>query len=323
MKKIIIEALHTLNIPFEENVDLKRKTWIHRGGIAQIFISPRNATELEQIARFLYRNNIDFFIFGHTSNLYIKNTRDLDVVISTMKCNAVDVTDNCIVCEAGTSVIKLSHQMIEHGITGFEYLTELPGTVGAALVNNSSCKENSISKLLLNATVLFPNGSKRTLSPGDFCFSYRNSVFKSGILKGTILTVTLKRLNGDTEVLKKIAIDNSRERVNRLGGHGKNLGCTVNKKGSSGRMGLKYYLPMQAIKLWGKIMNNDSLKTNRHINRALCKLAHCRQVEPYISPYNPIVFIWEDEGADDAFPTYLSFMKKVYGSDSLEIQVIE
>lgn len=319
----IIDVLNQLRVPFEENVDLKRKTWIHRGGIARLFITPQNANELKEIASFLYKEHIPFFLFGHTSNLYIKNNCDIDVVVSTMKCNAVEVKDTHILCESGASVIKLSHRMIEEGVAGFEYLTELPGTVGAALVNNSSCKGNSISKLLEKAEILYPDGRVKTLTPEDFHFKYRNSDFKSGIQVGTILTLTLRRNNGNAESLRKIANLNSLDREKRLGGHAKNLGCTVNKLEGSGKMGLKYSAPLHLIRIWGRLAKKDSLQINRAVNHILCKLAHCQQIEPYISPYNPIVFVWEDEGADAAFPVYLEFMRRVYKFNSLEIQIVE
>ena len=323
MKQKIIEELNNLGIQYEESVDLRRRTWIHRGGIAHLFITPLNSEELESIVRFLYRENIDFFIFGHTSNLYIKNERNIEVVVSTIKCNAFEIKEGFIICESGTSVIKLSHRMIAEGITGFEYLTELPGTVGAAVVNNSSCKTNSISQLLISARVLFPDGIVKTLYPEDFHFSFRNSVFKSGTIEGTILTVTLIRNNGDTDSLKQIALANKLERERILGGHAQNLGCTVNKGEGGKRMRMKYFLPMLAIIQWGKITNKDSLCINRRIYHLLCTLAHYKQVEPYISPYNPIVFMWKDEGADNVFQSYLDFMSKVYNYNSLEIQVIE
>lgn len=323
MKQKIVEVLKQLGIPFEEDVDLKRKTWIHRGGTAHLFIIPQNADDLKEIVGFLYKEQISFFLFGHTSNLYIKNNCDIDVVVSTMKCNAVELTQSHIFCESGVSVINLSHRMIEEGIAGFEYLTELPGTVGAALVNNSSCNGNSISKLLERAEVLYPDGSVKTLTSDDFHFQYRNSDFKTGTQIGTILTLTLRRINGNTDFLREVARKNSIDREKRVGGHAKNLGCTVNKIKGSGEMSLKYSVLMRLIRIWGRLVKKDAKQTNRAINHVLCKMAHCQQIEPYISPYNPIVFVWEDEGADAAFPLYLEFMRKVYKFNSLEIQVVE
>ena len=78
--------LNLLTISYETNVNLKKRTWIHRGGIAELFITPVNAEELEKVVSFLYSKNIEFQLIGHTSNLYILNSCDISVVVSTSKC---------------------------------------------------------------------------------------------------------------------------------------------------------------------------------------------------------------------------------------------
>ena len=62
------------SIQYETNVSLKKRTWIHRGGIAELFITPVNAEELEIVVSFLYSQSIRFQLIGHTSNLYILNS---------------------------------------------------------------------------------------------------------------------------------------------------------------------------------------------------------------------------------------------------------
>lgn len=59
------------SIQYETNVSLKKRTWIHRGGIAELFITPVNAEELEKVVSFLYSQSIRFQLIGRTSNLYI------------------------------------------------------------------------------------------------------------------------------------------------------------------------------------------------------------------------------------------------------------
>lgn len=103
-------------------------------------------------------------LIGHTSNLYILNECNIPVVVSTAKCRYFQIEDGQLFCEAGVGVINLSKQMIKQGIKGFEYLTGLPGTIGAALVNNSSCRENSISELLVSARVVLKDGSIKIFS---------------------------------------------------------------------------------------------------------------------------------------------------------------
>lgn len=83
----ITEFLEENNVLFEENISLKKKTWIHRGGMCSLFIMPANIRELELTAQFLYKGNYEFLLIGHTSNLYILDSCNIPLVVSTAKCN--------------------------------------------------------------------------------------------------------------------------------------------------------------------------------------------------------------------------------------------
>lgn len=323
MNSHIKSYLDANRIPYEINVDLKKKTWIHRGGIAGIYITPESSEELEKVVLFLYRNNIKFLLVGHTSNIYILNECNIPVVVSTVRCRNYKIENGKIYCEAGVGVISLSKQMIKTGICGFEYLTGLPGTVGAALVNNSSCKTNSISDLLISAKVILKDGTIRTFYYNDFKFEFRNSVFKKRDLEGTIISVILRAEPGDSKQLKKISEENDVERERLLDGHSRNLGCTVNRCFINGKMPLIYRIPLFLSSIILKfICCSPERKISLNI-KLLCYISGYKSIVLYISPKNPIIFKWIDEGADAAFPLYLEFMRKVYMTDKVEIEVIK
>ena len=54
----------------------------------------------------------------------------------------------------------------------------------------------------------------------------------------------------------------------------------------------------------------------------ICFLTGYRAIAPYVSSKNPIIFSWLDDRADTVFPLYLEFMKKVYKTDKIEIEII-
>ena len=309
-------------IDFSENVDLKKKTWIHRGGVASLFVIPSNTSELKLVVAYFYNRSLDFKLFGHTSNLYVRNETNIPIVITTHKCSKYYVENEIIHCEAGTGVIKLSNDMVAKGISGFEYLTELPGTVAAALINNSSCKKNSISNLLISADVLLHDGSIVKLAPEDFKFAFRTSVFKQKKLNGVIISVRLRAEYASVVNLKRIAEQNAKDRKIRLDGHAKNLGCTVHRAFSLGKMPMKYYLPALFIKLWCNVLGKSNEYYNTKCNKFLCRISGCEIAYPYISKKNTIVFLWLDDGADEAFPIYLKFMESVYRTSQIEIEII-
>ena len=319
---ILISYLKENGIDFDVNVDLKKKTWIHRGGIAKVYITPNDKFQLFSLSRFLFINRIDFLIVGHTSNLYILNSTNLNVVVSTIKCKKYIIRNNTIECEAGVSVIKLSRDMVSKGISGFEYLTGLPGTVAAALYNNSSCYSNSISKLLISADIVLPDGTLRTFHYDDFNFDFRTSIFKEKLLRGVIISVELNAKYGNQEKLHTIAVLNDLKRKQILEGYAYNLGCTVNRTFIKGEMPIILNYLRRIYNFCLRCLPIADTKKNVLRRNFLCSISGYSDIKQYVSPKNPIIFMWTDEKADAAFPRYLEFMKEIYKTDKIEIEVI-
>lgn len=315
--------LDNSKIEYQKNVDLKKKTWIHRGGMCDIFILPNGKSQLYDVVNYLYKNDIEFVLLGHTSNTYILNTCNLTVIVSTLKCNHYELANDYIYCEAGVGVTKLANAMVRNGIAGFEYLTDLPGTVGSAIYNNSSCRSNSISKLLVTVEVLTREGNIETYGQDELKFNYRSSAFKEKTIDGTILSAVLKVEMGDQMSLMKIAADNQIERRNLLEHRSKTLGSTVNKCFDNGPMPKRYYIPFKIYNLWLKITDKDACSRQHKSKEFICSVAGYRRIAKYISDQDVIIFNWLDEDADDAFPLYLEFMRRVYQTDIIEIEILK
>jgi UDP-N-acetylenolpyruvoylglucosamine reductase len=319
----LIGYLNENTICFEENVNLSLRTWIHRGGIAKIFIIPSSSKELEQVCHFLYENKYDFLILGHTSNLYIHNEYNPEIVVSTKMCNSYNEGEDYVECECGVSVVKLAKYYLCEGYSGLEYLTELPGTIAAALHNNSSCKENSVSALLISANVLVANGTIETWMPTDFQFSFRGSCLKSGFRRGVIISAKLKKIRGDKDALQKIAKSNKQDREERLEGPRQNLGCTFNRPFSNEKMSFLYKTSTILFTSLLRLLMIKEAHRQKIEKKFLLSITGYRDLCPYISDFNLITFIWSDSKADEKFPRYVEFMHNVMKTDSVEIQEIK
>lgn len=322
MDKNLIQHLDINKIPYDTNVDLKKKTWIHRGGTCELFISPSNSEQLLCLVKYLYSNNIEFLLLGHTSNVYIRNSSNVSVVVSTKKCSKYELSNDTIICESGAGVIRMAKDMIQQGVAGFEYLTGLPGTIGAAIYNNSSCKSNSISQLLVSAEVLLEDGRLVSMTAEDMKFRFRTSIFKDGKLRGVIIKAILKAEYDDAIKLQEIAKNNDEERSRILAGYTQNLGCTVNRCFINGSMPFFYRFLTRMYAVLLRLIRVSSVKKMKKQKDFLCTISGYKKIAPYISDVNPIIFIWKDEDADKVFPLYLEFMAKIYKTDKIEIEII-
>lgn len=321
--QLLEDFLNSNSIHYEKDVELKKKTWIHRGGMCSIFITPNESEKLLDAAQFLYANNIKFLIVGHTSNIYITNECNIDVVLNTARCNKYEIINNTIICECGVSVSRIAKDLTKQGIAGFEHLYELPGTIAGAIHNNSSCLSNSISSLLISATVITEDGRVSEMSHEDFKFKYRTSVMKDKSLRGVIIKAKLKVNQGDVIELEQIAANTNARRRADLEGKAHNLGCTVNRLFCNGRMPIRYQIPIRIYDLYIKLKEKDTLIRKKKYKDFLCKITGYTHISKYISNKSIITFMWIDEGADDAFPDYLEFMRKIFKTDKIEIEVIK
>ena len=317
--------LYTEQIPFEENIDLKKKTWIHRGGNAAYYIIPETVDQLRRVVTRLYKEQFDFKIVGHTSNLYIRNTTDLEIVISTIHLTQYQEKNGHYICECGVSIANLSRAAIEKGHAGYEGFINLPGTVASAAVNNAGCFKCCISDLLEEADVLCPDGKIRTFSKEMFEYSERSSAFKRGEMKGVILRVTLdcSRIEAK-ETLQQRAESNTQYRKTRQEGSKQNLGSTY---------------PIYVMKAFYKNLPKFTQLFLR-ISAKLYQIAHKQRPQSvvntiillgsgnyaklhrYISKHNFGCFVWRDEKADEAFHTYQAFIAKISGLQDIEIEII-
>lgn len=126
----IISKLQALNIPYEENVSLKHKTWIKTGGIVSLWIMPDSVESLIKCCRYFYSEEINFELVGHTSNIYYLDDYNPSIIITTVKLRKFVETKDFIECACGTPVTLLSRYCIEKGYKGYFGLVNLPGTVG-------------------------------------------------------------------------------------------------------------------------------------------------------------------------------------------------
>ena len=318
-------CLQELHIPFEEHVDLKKRTWIHRGGTAHFYVMPESVEQLSELVRRLYAQKALFTLVGHTSNLYIRNSTNLGIVISTIHLTQVREENGIYICDCGVAIAPLARQAIAKGQVGYEGLVNLPGTVGSAAVNNAGCFQCSISDLLIEAEVLFEDGQIRTISKEQFDYSERSSAFKRGDQQGVLLRVKLAcdRL-GDKESLLQKAEANTLYRKTRQEGPKQNLGSTF----PIYVMEAFYrHLPphtklclIVSAKLHQIVGKKRSQKSVNAIILSTNGL-YCR-LHRYISQHNFGCFVWRDAGADKAFITYRSFVAKTAGMTDIEIEVL-
>ena len=327
MMNEILPYLNEHHIPYERNVDLKKRTWIHCGGVAGVWVTPDSCAQLVGLCKYLYGIKADFKMVGHTSNIYFKNTCNPFLIISTAKLTRFDISSDYMRCECGASVKTLAAYAIENGYKGFEGLVDLPGTIAAAIYNNSGCYQCSVAQMLHHIDFLTTEGQLVELTKDDLLYSERSSVLKRGELRGVVVNIylTMQKAN-DTEA---VALQAKRNHTHRQTYQEK----PANTLGSIFPMYV--YNAFEANLSFGTktlvrglyLLRRMHCLTQRQFTKAKrdCILL-CNglwSIRNYVSEYTFNTFIWKDAGAESAFEQYRVFVQHTAHSDQIEIEIIQ
>jgi UDP-N-acetylmuramate dehydrogenase len=154
---------------FEENIiynaDLKKKTWFNIGGKAKVFFRPNELKDLIKFLKIL-NNKEKIHVIGAGSNTLIsgKNFNRLSILNSNVIISGAAVYDK-----------KLSEFAAKNGLSGFEFLYCIPGTVGGAINMNAGCFKREIKDILISVQALDKNGNILTITEKDIKFEYRSN----------------------------------------------------------------------------------------------------------------------------------------------------
>lgn len=307
-------------INFEEFVDLKKKTWIKRGGTTRFWVQPYNIFDFKKFIIWCQIEGIDFEIVGSTSNCYFINDYDPNIVVSTLKLKAIQKRGVEIICDCGFYMTKLARFCIKNGIAGYEGFIGLPGTVGGAVVNNSGCYGSLISDVVKSVIILH-KGSEYVLNKDQLKYEHRTSIFKTKELEAVIISVTFKtERRNEAEILRNRAIEYQMHRNTFQEHFYPNLGSIYSEVKFR-----KLNFPLKCIQYLSNIIINnlvsDKLKRIKIQTRIFLTLRHAGRFRNYVSMHGINCFTWKDEHADIAFKEYLDFMRANSTKALLEIEI--
>lgn len=158
-----------------ENEPLKKHTTFKIGGNAKAVIVPTSIDELVNVIKCL--QNDKFVILGNGSNVLAPDEGVDYYVIKTSKINNVSVYDNEIVAECGATLSKIANLALENSLTGFEFASGIPGTIGGGVVMNAGAYDGELSQVVVKTTYCDKKGDVFEITNEQHEFSYRHSFF--------------------------------------------------------------------------------------------------------------------------------------------------
>ena len=181
--------------------DTKHLNWFNLGGPAKIFYKPN---KLEELIFFLkeFSNTLPIKILGVGSNTLIRDGGYNGVIIKLGKnfSHLSKLNDNTLI--SGSSVMDkhLSDFALKNSISGLEFLSCIPGSIGGAIKMNSGCYDCDISKCIASIQVVDRSGAVTSINAEKINFFYRGSDLSDDLI---FLSATFKGEKKDKKQIKK------------------------------------------------------------------------------------------------------------------------
>lgn len=179
---------------------MSKHTTYKVGGKATI-VYPINIEKLVQLIKILIENKVEYKVIGNGSNLIFKDEDYNGILINLKEFNNINIKDSVITVESGYNLIKLAYEVSGLGLTGLEFATGIPGTVGGAVYMNAGAYKSDMGYIVSEVRVLTPDLTIKTMYNKDMNFHYRTSFLKQNqgyicleakivLKKGDVISIT-------------------------------------------------------------------------------------------------------------------------------------
>lgn len=171
----------------KDDVTLSPYTTYKIGGPAKHFIEVESKEELREALKWLHETQERFMILGKGSNLLFSE-EGFDGTVILNKIQKIEWSEGSVRVGGGYSFALLGTQTARKGLSGLEFASGIPGTVGGAVFMNAGANGQEVKDSLLNVEYIDEKGDEHILNRDDLAFSYRHSPFHD--MKGAIAAAT-------------------------------------------------------------------------------------------------------------------------------------
>ena len=190
--KIYRELIKKFNNSISINADLSNYSWFNLGGPAEYFFKPKNESQLIEFLKSNRANKLKLTILGAGSNTLIRDKGVKGVVLKLSSgFSQIKLIEKDII-QAGAATLdrKVSNFAKDNNISNFEFLSCIPGSIGGAVIMNSGCYDNDISKILISIRAIDINQCiEREIKRDEIEFYYRGTNLSKDLI---ITSVKLK-----------------------------------------------------------------------------------------------------------------------------------
>ena len=193
---------------------MSRHTTFRVGGPADFFVTPKAKEEVRDVIRICKEAGMPYYIIGNGSNLLVSDAGYRGVIVQIYKeMNEVKVEGDLVKAQAGALLSGIAAKALGAELSGFEFASGIPGTIGGACVMNAGAYGGEMKDVLESVTVLTGEDKIIELGRNELELGYRTSVIaKKGYI---VLGAVLKLERGDGEKIKTYMDELKEKRVTK------------------------------------------------------------------------------------------------------------
>lgn len=172
------------------------------GGPADFFVTPEGEDQVRGAVSAFRSAGVPFYIVGNGSNLLVGDRGYRGGIIQIFKkMNRISVQGSLLHVQAGALLSKIAAKAQSRGLTGFEFASGIPGTLGGAVMMNAGAYGGEMKQVLTGAKVLKASGEIEEVSVEAMELGYRSSIFSKN--EDIILSANIKLEAGDPEQIQR------------------------------------------------------------------------------------------------------------------------
>ncbi len=232
-----------------------KTTWLGIGGVCEYFFKPKSK---EELTKFFKTQNTKITILGNTSNVMIKEdgVKGTTIRLAGSFTQIHNLDDTLIEVGAGMLDKNFAFIMAEEGISGFEFLSTIPGTIGGGIKMNCGCFGGEIADNFVSLKGLTFKGDEITLTANDVKFNYRKAEIPDNII---VTSVILKGVKSTKDKILKKMLENQQKRSESQPSGGKTLGSTFKNTQTKKAWELLDISGLRGVKIGGASFSDKHL----------------------------------------------------------------
>lgn len=164
-------------VTLTENAPMAKYTSFRIGGPADLLVEVFSENGLQGALQILHTTGTPFFMLGKGSNILVGDRGIRGIVLKLSGLDQVHTEGTQIIAGAGISLARLANVALESALTGLEFASGIPGSLGGAIVMNAGAYNGEIKDVIKQVTAFTPAGEKRIIPAAEANFSYRHSLF--------------------------------------------------------------------------------------------------------------------------------------------------